>query len=230
MKANLKLTPILILIISLSSACNAPFIALQSPSGTTEEITTEPSPLPATLTPDVDVEPVPLDPCTLVDAEEVAEILGGGVEVMPATGTGGCSYMKQGDSPSEMTQLIVSAAQGEEAKSLTLLSLGMLAGFSGDPSIQEKFEAVNEQAGSLNLTEMIHQLGNLLKDAGLDVEYQEDENAATLSVVYESEAYNQATLIHTKNDTYVSINQVGTAPLLERSKLTEIPPQPSLYG
>jgi glutamine cyclotransferase len=218
MNAYRKLTSILILSILLSSACNAPWMSAGSSPTEVPASVESPSEPPAD-TPEVSLEPVALDPCTLLDTDEISDILGGEVQVMPAAGTGGCSYIMQGDSPTEMTQLIVSAAQGEEAKSLTLLSLGMLAGFSGDPSLQEKFEAINAQAGSLNLTEIVQQLGSLLQDAGLNVEYQEEDAAATLSVVYESEAYNQGTFIHAQNDTYVSINQVGSSPLLEESIL-----------
>jgi hypothetical protein len=168
------------------------------------------------------LEPVSLDPCTLLEEDAVAETLGGEVQVAQAAGTGGCSYNMQGSSPTEMTQLIVSAAQGEEAKSLTLLSLGMLAGFSGDPSLQTEFETINNQAPELSLAEMLGSLANLLSGAGLSVDHQQEDGTSTLWVIYESEAYNQGTLIHAQGETYVSINQVGSMPLFDESVLASL--------
>lgn len=223
MKAQSRFAPILLLTALFISACNAPWLPAQSPSEPTEEtVMVEPSPLPPTVTPEAESEAVALDPCTLLEQEEVSGILGGEVQVMPAGGTGGCSYMLQGESPTEMTQLIVSAAQGEEAKSLTLLSLGMLAGFSGDPSLQAEFESVNEQAASLSLIELIGLLGELLEETGLDVSFQPEGTTAALAVAYESETYRQATIIYAEQDTYVSINQVGSLPLLETAQLTSL--------
>ncbi|MGD8865432.1 MAG: hypothetical protein PVI81_07565 [Anaerolineales bacterium] len=220
MKNHLLSAASLLLAISLISACNAPWLTSQAPpEAPAEKAALEPTALPPTITLDQDAEPVELDPCTLLDEQLVGEFLGGEVQVMPALGTGGCSYTVQGQSPAETSQLIVSAAQGEEAKSLTLLSLGMLAGFSGDPSLQSEFEAINQDAPSLDLIELIELLGNLLRETNIETDLQVDENTATLWIVYESEAYNQGTFILARQDTYLSLNQVGSMPLLEKEKL-----------
>lgn len=217
MKTCLPLVCLFTLLVSLG-ACNAP-ITGDKAAPTVAETPVSP---PPTNTPAVDVDPVALDPCTLLDPAQVAALLDGEVQVMPAAGTGGCSYMVQGASPTEMTQLVISAAQGEEAKSLTLLSLGMLAGFSGDPSLQGEFETINEQAPSLGLAELIQGLANLLSDAGLTVENRQEDQTVTLWIVFESEAYSQGTLIHARGDTYVSVNQIGSMPLLGEPEMTAL--------
>lgn len=221
MKFPIRSTVLLIIIAILITGCNAPFLA-SSEEPTTAPTSQTASPIPPTVTPEIQAEPVSLDPCTLLDQGDVEAILGGEVQVMPAMGTGGCSYLYQGASPTETTQLIVSAAQDQEAKSLLLLSMAALSGFSGEASLQAEFEQINNQAPSLSLTELIERLGGLLDGAGLDVSLQSEGSTSSLAVAFDSETYKQATMIYADRETYVSINQVGSLPLLEAGQLASL--------
>jgi hypothetical protein len=124
-------------------------------------------------------------------------------------GTGGCVYVLQTEDPSAMVQLALSAAQGNEAKAFTVLSMGLLAGFSGDPEIQDEFEKVNSQLPDLTLTESVTRLAELFRGTDVNlVEADGPEEHATW-LVYENEYYSQGTLILVRGDEYVSITQIG---------------------
>jgi hypothetical protein len=192
----------------IMAACNLP-------SGSAPDEAPPPTPAPTEPPPPTEppepvvAERVQLDPCTLLTEDEVAAVLGGPVTVQPALGTGGCVYMLQSDDPSALVQLALSAAQGNEAKALTVLSLGLLAGFSGDPEIQAGFEAVNSELPDLSLLEVVSRMGELFRDTGVNLTQADGPGESATWLVYEDEFYAQGTLILVRGEEYVSLTQIG---------------------
>lgn len=206
MKPN-KILPfalMVILTLALTLACNA-----------LSELTAgEEVPPPATEGPEPTaieqpVERVQLDPCILLTEDEVGAVLGGPVQIQPSMGTGGCVYLLQSEDPSMMVQLVLSAAQGNEAKAFTVLSLGMLAGFSGDPEIQAGFEEVNSQIPDLTLLETVSRMAELLRGTGVKLIETDGPGELATWMVYEDEYYSQGTLILVRGEEYVSLTQIG---------------------
>jgi hypothetical protein len=154
-------------------------------------------------------ERIQLDPCSMLTAEEVGQVLTGPVEIQPSIGTGGCVYVLQSEDPGLTVQLALSAAQGLEAKALTMLSLGMLAGFSGDPEIQAKFEQVNDQLAELSLAEVVARTAELFRGTGVNLTMADGPGEHATWLVVENEFYSQGTLIMVRGDEYVSLTQIG---------------------
>lgn len=217
MKTHRTLSTAVLLIgcLLILPACNAPFVL-----GT--EQADEPVPTSQPPTPTQQVERIQLDPCSLLSEAEVSPVLGGTVQMQPAQGTGGCSYMLSSDDPTVMAQLILSAAQGEEAKTLTLLSIGILAGFSGDPNMMAEFEALNDQLPELSLPELVSRLADLFQGTGISVIETEAPGESALWLLYESDAYSQGTLILVRDDEYVSLTQIGSDMAAAPDQLTRL--------
>ena len=199
---------IVILTLAFTLGCNA----LSELTAPEEVPPTEPP--PATEAPEPTaieqpVERVQLDPCILLTEEEVGAVLGGPVQIQPSMGTGGCVYLLQSEDPSVMVQLALSAAQGNEAKAFTVLSLGMLAGFSGDPEIQAGFEEVNSQIPDLTLLETVSRMAELLRGTGVNLIEADGPGEHATWMVYEDEYYSQGTLILVRGEEYVSLTQIG---------------------
>jgi len=210
MKSNKSMPFALMVILTLAftSACNAP----SGLPASEDVLPTEPSaateaPEPTAI--EQPAERVQLDPCTLLTEEEVGAVLGGPVEMQPPMGTGGCIYVLQSEDPSVMVQLALSAAQGNEAKAFTVLSMGFLAGFSGDPNIQAKFEDVNSQIPDLTLLETVTRLAELFRGTGVDLIEADGPGEHAIWLVYANEFYSQGMLILVRGDEYVSITQIG---------------------
>lgn len=194
--------------LALSLACSAPLALLNGeptptlepprPTGTAEPTATE---QPA--------ERVELDPCALLSEQDVADVLGGAVQAQPSMGTGGCTYMLPSDDPGKRVQVVFSAAQGNEAKAFTVLSMGLLAGFSGDPNIQAKFDAVNSQLPDLTLLETVTALEDLFRGTDVGMVEADGEGGHGTWLVVSNEIYSQGTLIMVREDTYVSLTQIG---------------------
>jgi YVTN family beta-propeller protein len=136
-------------------------------------------------------------------------VLGGPVEVQPAQGTGGCIYTLQSDDPSVMTQLALSAAQGNEAKVFTLLSIGMLAGFSGDPDMKAEFEELNKQLIDLTLVEIVNRMADLFQGTGVKVTQADKPGESALWLTYANEFYSQGTLLVVRGEEYTSLTMIG---------------------
>jgi len=203
---HLALTVALTLV--FSSACNAP-TTLFEPEATP---TARPAPATETTQPaatEPPAERVQLDPCSLLSDQEVGAMLGGAVQAQPAMGTGGCTYMLPSDDPSQMVQVVLSAAQGDEAKAFTALSMGLLAGFSGDPEMQAKFEAVNIQLPDLTLMDTVTRLAELFQGSGVELVEADGPDGHVVWLVYSIATYSQGTLILVRDDTYVSLTQIG---------------------
>jgi len=200
--------PSMILLCSLVllAACNAPTGPAKEPETTAPEAVL-PSSTPAA--PTAPAERVQLDPCTLLSAEDVEPILGGPVDVQPAGGTGGCSYiLADGDMPG-MVQLALTAAQGAEAKTLTLLGIGFLAGFSGDPNLSAEFETLNQEVPDLTLLELVNRLADLFQGTGVSVTRVEQPDGGGVWLLYQTQAYAQGTMLLVRGDEYVSLTQIG---------------------
>jgi YVTN family beta-propeller protein len=198
--------PGLVLIMSLLLACNATAILAGDQDATALPEPTLPD-LPAPT--EEPAQRVQLEPCALLMADEVSAILGGPVDMQPAPGTGGCLYMLQSDDPAMMTQLVLSAAQGNEAKALTLLSLGMLAGFSGDPGMMGEFEALNEQLPELTLAEVVSRMGALFQGTPVQVTEAAGPGESALWLLYEDDFFSQGTLLLVRGEEYVSLTMIG---------------------
>jgi glutamine cyclotransferase len=206
-----------VVLLSSLAACGAP----TSPAQATEPLASEPPPSTATAIPPTEPpERVQLDPCSLLSAAEVEPILGGPVQVQPAIGTGGCSYVLSTGDMATMTQLALTAAQGAEAKTLTLLGIGFLAGFSGDPNLGAEFEALNEELPDLSLLELINRLADLLQGTDVDVKRIDAPDGGGVWLLYQTEAYAQGTLILVRGDEYVSLTQIGGDMTNASSRLT----------
>lgn len=155
------------------------------------------------------VERVQLDPCSLLTDEEVGEVLGGPVQMQPPQGMGGCVYMLQSDDPTTSTQLAISAAQGNEAKAFTMLSLGLLAGFSDDPNMASEFEELNNQLPDLTLVEVVNRMAEMFEGTGVNVTQADGPGESALWLLYESEYYSQGTLLVVRGEVYTSLTQIG---------------------
>jgi len=180
------------------SACNAP-------AGPAAPTSTAPTP-----TPTQEVERIQLDPCTLLTEAEVAAVLGGAVQMQPALGTGGCSYMFTSPDATTTAQLTLSVAQGEEAKSLSMIGITLLVGFSGDPGMNERFVALSDQVPELSLEELVDQVGSIFQGTGVSATMDSlSAGGSSLWLLSESEAYSQGTLILVRGDEYVSLTLIG---------------------
>jgi hypothetical protein len=214
MKPNKTLLFVMVIMtLAFSLACNAPsLLTTQEEAEPPDLPATEPLPPTEVQEPPVDEEPaerVQLDPCSLLTEEEVAAFLGGPVQIQPSMGTGGCVYMLQAEDPTNLLQLAVSAAQGNEAKAFTVLSLGLLAGFSGDPEMQAGFEEVNSQLPDLSLQEVVSRMGQLFQGSGVSVVEADGPGEHASWLVYEDDFFSQGTLILVRGDEYVSLTQMG---------------------
>lgn len=207
---KLHRTPILIAMLVLTLlttiACGAIPILTGGQNETPIAEPTEAEELAATEAP---AERLQLDPCSLLTDEEVGEVLDGPVQMQPPQGIGGCVYMLQSDDPSTSTQFAISAAQGNEAKAFTMLSLGMLAGFSGDPNMAAEFEALNNELPDLSLVEVINRMAEMFAGTGVNVTQADGPGESALWLLYESEFYAQGTLLVVRGETYVSLTQIG---------------------
>ena len=210
MKPN-KIFPFILMVIltlALILACNA---SSELTAGEEVPPTEPPPPTEAPEPTEVDepAERVQLDPCALLTEEEVSAVLGGPVQSQPSIGTGGCSYLLQSEDPSVIVQLALSAAQGNEAKAFTVLSLGLLAGFSGDPEMQAGFEEVNSQIPDLTLLETVSRMAELFRGTGVNLIEADGPGEHATWMVYEDEYYSQGTLILVRGEEYVSLTQMG---------------------
>ncbi|MCJ7825403.1 MAG: hypothetical protein MUP44_10920, partial [Anaerolineales bacterium] len=177
--------------------------------GQDETLTDEPAEADEPEATEVSTERVQLDPCSLLTDEEVGAVLGGPVQMQPPQGMGGCVYMLQSDDPSMSTQLAISAAQGNEAKAFTMLSLGMLAGFSGDADMAAEFEALNNQIADMTLIEVVNRMAEMFTGTGVNVTQADGPGESALWLLYESEFYSQGTLLVVRGEEYTSLTQIG---------------------
>ncbi len=205
-KNTLLLALLLLLTLVSSIACGAIPILTRSQDETPTEEPAEPE---APAVTDEPAERVQLDPCSLLTDDEVGAVLGGPVQMQPPQGMGGCVYVLQSDDPTASTQLAISAAQGNEAKAFTMLSLGMLAGFSGDPDMAAEFEALNNQIADLSLIEVINRMAAMFAGTGVNVTQADGPGESALWLLYESEFYSQGTMLVVRGETYVSLSQIG---------------------
>jgi YVTN family beta-propeller protein len=197
---------VLILTLVTTLSCGAIPILTGNQGETPTEKPAEPEEPAATEEP---AERVQLDPCSLLTDEEVGAALGGPVQMQPPQGMGGCVYVLQSDDPTVSTQLVISAAQGNEAKAFTMLSLGMLAGFSGDPDMAAEFEELNNQIADLTLVEVINRMAEMFAGTGVNVTQADGPGESALWLLYEDEFYSQGTLLVVSGEEYTSLTQIG---------------------
>ena len=186
-----------------------PILACGLPIGEQEETPVDQPTVEETATVEEPVERVQLDPCSLLTEEEVSAALGGPVQIQPVQGTGGCVYMLQSDDPSVMTQLAISAAQGNEAKAFTMLSVGLLAGFSGDANIMTEFEGLNNQLPDLTLVEVVNRMVEIFQGTGVNVTPADGPGESAIWLAFENEYYSQGTLLAVRGEEYTSLTLIG---------------------
>jgi hypothetical protein len=110
--------------------------------------------------------PVPLDLCSLVTEAEAETVLDEQLEAQPA-GLGNCTYST---TSFPQKSLSVGAAQGEEAKAISLLSAELLLMFSQDEQIRETYEGLQENLADMTVGEVVAGTTSLYGAIGLDVE------------------------------------------------------------
>jgi YVTN family beta-propeller protein len=206
--SNLRPLTALLAVASLTAiACGLTNILEERQQGTPTAELAVPTPEP---TAEVPVEKVQLDPCQLITEAEASEVLEGPVQMQPAGGTGGCIYLQQSDDPASFAQLVISAAQGEEAKAFTVFAVGLLAGFSGNPEMMGEFEALNDQLPDLSLAEVLNRMADLFQGAPLTVTQADGPGESALWLAYEDDFYSQGTLLVVRGEEYVSLTMIGS--------------------
>jgi streptogramin lyase len=129
--------------------------------------------------------------------------------MQPAQGMGGCVFGLQSDDPSAIAMLTVSAAQGNEAKAFIVLSVGLLAGFSGDPNMMTEFETLNNQLPDLTLVEVVNRMADMFEGTGVNVNVADRPGESALWLAYEDEFYSQGTLLVVQGAEYASLTLIG---------------------
>lgn len=213
------------LLATLSLACTLPSIGAP-PTPTLYVIPTlPPTPIPPTATPTPEVlEPTQpaalLDLCTLITPEEAAQVLGGEVEAQPAQSMGNCMYRVT--TPFEgqtIPMLSISAAQGEEAKTLMLIGVSTLMFLTGDPSAQQRFEELQAQAESMTVEEVV--AASLPEFAAVGYTTVEESGADDTTYWLYNEQFQVAEIITIRDDTLLSISLIGlTSPSLHDTTLS----------
>ncbi len=185
MKTRWPSTTLLCWLISLlvvaQLACNLPLLVQPTdtpvppaatpvpPTATPVPPTATPVPPTETPVPTASPEPVLLDLCSLITAEEAEEILGGTVEAQSDQGTGGCTYLLQSDDPYVVKQLSVGAAQGEEAKMSMAIGVFIAAGLSQNEELSTIAETLNEDPATMSLQEVLTLVVQGLELVGFEV-------------------------------------------------------------
>lgn len=190
----LKRGTLLLLATLLLTACGG---APAEPTATLPPPPTETSPPEA-------LEPVELDLCSLLTIAEAAEYIPGEVTATDELGVGACTYTGSGGEA--FITMSVSAAQGEEARGLTLAGLQIAVMFGGDEDTLAAGQALSEEASSLSLWEVVSDTYAILGQLGYQVEAAPSFGETALWGWSEPLVN---TLVLVEGDTYLAINIVG---------------------
>jgi DNA-binding beta-propeller fold protein YncE len=164
----------------------------------------EPTPLPEPSTATVPPEPVALDLCLLATAEEVSAAAGAPFTLVPGLTTGACSFSAtQGTIPMAVA---ISAAQGEQAKTLVQQAASVALLFGQDPTALAIAQELQANAASLPLAAVVDKTDAILGSVGYTF------SPATLADAQASwgwNAYGAGVLEALIGDTLVSISATG---------------------
>ncbi len=178
---------------------------------TVRELTPSPQP-PAATEP---AQPVALDLCTLASAEEVSAAAGAPFALVPGLQTGACSFSTaQGAVPMAVA---ISAAQGDQAKTLVQQAASVALLFGQDPTALAIAQELQANAASLPLAEVVDKTNTILSGVGYAFA------PATLPGAQASWGWNEygaGVLQALIGDTFVSISATGLDPA-EARRLTE---------
>jgi YVTN family beta-propeller protein len=174
------------------------------------------APLPDTVPPASPAEPVLLDLCTLLSADEVAQALGEPVEPQAGLQTGACTFAASGAQPKSVA---VSAAQGDQARDLVqrAASLGLL--FGGSPEAQAIAKDLQDNASSLPLEEVVSKANSLLEP--LDYTYAPVQGAPG-TTSWGWNPMGSGSLQQVLGETYIAVSVVGMDEVGARSVAEEL--------
>ncbi|MBN1266300.1 MAG: hypothetical protein JXA25_12460 [Anaerolineales bacterium] len=158
---------------------------------------------------------VELDLCTLLTDEQVSSVLGSPVESSGAMGVANCTYTTTGD---VMASLSVSAAQGEEAKALTVLGLQLMTMFGAPEEIMEDMTVLMESLPTLTVWEVVQGTFEILEEIGYQIEPAEDLGSTALW----GSSPDVTTLVIVEDDTYLSLNLTGMEEEQGRQMMAEL--------
>lgn len=161
--------------------------------------------IPATDVSLAPAEPVALDLCTLLTADEISAALGEAVEVQPGLQTGACTFGATTDS-AQPKSVAVSAAQSAQARDLVQMaaSLGLL--FGGSPEAQAIAQDLQANASSMPLEEVVSKANSLL--APLGYVYTPVEGTAGVTT-WGWNPLGAGSLQQVLGETYLSVSVVG---------------------
>jgi YVTN family beta-propeller protein len=182
----------LFLLVTLS--CNGPTQATSR-----AETSAQPPPTSTPLS-----APVALDLCDLVSAEDVSAALGEPFVVVPDMQTGACSFSTaQGAVP--MT-VAVSAAQGDQARTLVQQAASVALIFGGDAAALATAQELQANAATMPLAEVVDKTNQIL--AGVGYTFVPASFPGEHST-WGWNAYGAGSLQVAAEDTYLSINVTG---------------------
>ncbi len=156
---------------ALTTPAPTPTSVLPAASPTATEVSPTATEIPPTATslPPTEIpEPVWLDLCTLLTVEEAEAAIGSPVEVQPYQELGNCTYVNQPD-PTTLTQLIVGASSGEEAKTLMSTGVGLAVAMTGDEAGMATLQEIEANIDDLSVKEMLDLLLEFFENFGSDV-------------------------------------------------------------
>jgi len=172
---------------------------------------------PAEDTAEGDLPAENLDLCSLLDDEQVSSALGLSVQSSDSMGLANCTYTPVEEG---MVTLSVSAAQGEEAKALTVLGLQLLTMFGAPDSLMEGMNELMNSLPELSVWEVVQGSFNLMTEIGYIVEPAEEFGSTALW----GKGPDITTLVIVREDTYLSFNLTGVGEEDARDILAELAP------
>ncbi len=158
-----------------------------------------------------------LDLCSLLSEETVSEVLGEPVDASDAAGLASCTYLASGDS---LVSLSISAAQGEDAKALTVMGLQLATMFGGPEGVMEQMAVLMEELPGLTVWDVVWQTFEILTELGYQVELTDEFGDRALW----GSAPPITTLVLVREDTYLSLNLVNLDENAARQILSELLP------
>jgi YVTN family beta-propeller protein len=147
---------------------------------------------------------VELDLCSLLTVQQVEETVGSAVSASTDQGIANCTYSSSdGMQP---ISLSVSAAQGEDAKTLTLAGLQIVLLFGGDEATLQAFQSLAENAETLSVWEVVQGTFEIFEGFGYQI-----EPASTFGeqALWGWSEPGIGTLVIVEGETYLSFNITG---------------------
>jgi hypothetical protein len=191
------------------------------------EPTNTPSPNPTdTLAPSTST-PTPLDPCSLVTKAEAEAVLGGPAQNRPPSGFADCTYVLS----SGTKYLVVGAAQGDQARDLTLRNDSLMVIFIADEQVRSTFEGMQAKSATLTVKDVVSQSVPFYEGVGYTVEPVAGIGDVAFWAVLHK--VNAGVLVVVKGDVYLYVNLAGVEPgpareaaqNLARQVLGRLPPR-----